>query len=223
MAAADVNGQVVGATSKLRDTRSKGLTPATVARAAEQVLDELGIERVSMRQVAVRLGVTPMALYNHVQSKDDLLVLLAEHLRTQVVVDEGLPAPARLLSLLTQLRDLGVRHPALLDGTSGLETSVQAAQLAMLELRLLADLGLTPEQVRAAYQGLVLLVSGAALIWRARAHEPATTAELLGRMRAAADEQDLALLDALQALPAQTDEQAFAHAVNQVLAAAAAG
>jgi AcrR family transcriptional regulator len=194
-----------------------------VASAAAEVLHEHGIEKLSMRQVAVCLGVTPMALYNHVRSKEDLLGLLADHLRAQVVVDEGLPPREQLLSLLTQLRDLGVKHPALLEGSAGLGVSTQAAQLAVLELRLLQALGLTPAQVRRAYQGLVLLVAGAALVWRARVLEPDTTSRLAGLIRSTASPEDLLLLDALFALPAQSPEETFAQAVDQVLAAAAAG
>lgn len=203
-----------------RDTRNKGITRAMVAAAAAEVLDQAGIGQLTMRRVAVRLGVTPMALYNHVRSKEELLGVLADHLRAQVVVDEELPPRDQLLSLLTQLRDLGVRHPALLQGTAGLNASPHAAELAMRELRLLHDLGLTPEQVRVAYQGLMLLVNGAAVVWRARAQDPGTTERLKDLIRAAGPE-DRQRLEALDALPAQSDQDSFALAVDQVLRAAA--
>jgi AcrR family transcriptional regulator len=209
-------------TPKVRDTRNKGVTRAMVAAAAAEVLDEGGMAKLSMRQVAVRLGVSPMALYNHVQSKDELLELLADHLRAQVAVDPALAPRDQLLSLLTQLRDLGARHPALLEGASSLNSSSHAAELAVLELRLLRELGLTPAQVRVAYQGLVLLVNGAAVVWRARALDPGEGSRLRDQIRAAGGEDDVEHLESLEALPRQTAEEAFALAVDQVLRAAAA-
>lgn len=208
-------------TPKVRDTRNKGVTRAMVATAAADLLAECGADRLSMRQVAVRLGVSPMALYNHVQSKDELLALLADHMRSQVVVDESLPPREQLLSLLRQLRDLGARHPALLEGASALATSEQAAELAVRELRLLRDLGLSPAQVRTAYQGLIMLVNGAAVLWRAESRDPGAPERLRARIRATAAPDAVELLDALEALPVASREETFERAVDQVLRAAA--
>lgn len=49
------------------------LTRDAVLRAAVALADAEGVEAVSMRRVAERLGVVPMALYKHVADKDDLL------------------------------------------------------------------------------------------------------------------------------------------------------
>jgi AcrR family transcriptional regulator len=45
----------------------------TVLDAAVELADAEGIEAVSMRRLADRLGVVPMALYKHVSDKEDLL------------------------------------------------------------------------------------------------------------------------------------------------------
>lgn len=209
-------------TPRARDTRHKGLTQAMVAAAAEDVLNDSGIERLSMRQVAMRLGVSPTALYNHVESKEGLLALIADSLRARIVVDDGLPARDQLLSLLSQLRDLGARHPALLSGGAAVNTSQQAAEVALLELRLLHELGLEPHQVRVAYQELVMLVTGAAVVWRARAQAPELPELLREKIRAVASTSDARRLDALDALPAMSPADAFVRAVDQVLLAAAA-
>jgi AcrR family transcriptional regulator len=60
-----------------------------VVSAALALADEAGLESVSLRRVAERLGVTPMALYRHVASKDDLLDAVAERLYGEL----DLPAP----------------------------------------------------------------------------------------------------------------------------------
>lgn len=52
-----------------------GLTPAAIVGAAIEIADADGLGAVSMSRVAERLGYTPMSLYRHVPSKDDLLAL----------------------------------------------------------------------------------------------------------------------------------------------------
>ena len=41
--------------------------------AAVEIADERGVGAVTMREVASRLGVEAMSLYNHVANKDDIL------------------------------------------------------------------------------------------------------------------------------------------------------
>jgi AcrR family transcriptional regulator len=55
-----------------------GLTLAGIAEAAIALADEDGLAGVSMARVAERVGVTTMALYRYVSSKDDLLALMME-------------------------------------------------------------------------------------------------------------------------------------------------
>jgi AcrR family transcriptional regulator len=51
-----------------------------VVDAAVSLADDSGLDAVSVRRVAARLGVTPMALYRYVESKDDLLDAMADRL-----------------------------------------------------------------------------------------------------------------------------------------------
>ncbi|MEV0925308.1 TetR/AcrR family transcriptional regulator C-terminal domain-containing protein [Streptomyces spongiicola] len=44
-----------------------------IIRAALLIIDEEGVEALSMRRIAARLGVQAMSLYNHVRGKDDIL------------------------------------------------------------------------------------------------------------------------------------------------------
>ncbi|WP_222268718.1 TetR/AcrR family transcriptional regulator [Modestobacter marinus] len=59
-----------------------------VLRAAVALADETGIDALSMRNLAERLGVVPMALYKHVANKEELLDGMVE-----VVVGEIDPPP----------------------------------------------------------------------------------------------------------------------------------
>ncbi len=51
-----------------------------VVDAAISLADDAGLDAVSVRRVAARLGVTPMALYRYVESKEGLLDAMADRL-----------------------------------------------------------------------------------------------------------------------------------------------
>ncbi|MGH3861968.1 TetR/AcrR family transcriptional regulator C-terminal domain-containing protein [Actinokineospora sp.] len=55
------------------DPRRVPLNRDRVLRAAVALADEVGIESLSMRNLAQELGVVPMALYKHVANKEELL------------------------------------------------------------------------------------------------------------------------------------------------------
>src|SRR3954447_21409891 len=54
-------------------TRRKPLSRERIVAAALEVVDEQGIEALSMRKLGQTLGYEAMSLYNHVANKDDLL------------------------------------------------------------------------------------------------------------------------------------------------------
>lgn len=70
------------------ETARRGrLSRDLVVRTALRLMDEEGLEAVSMRRVAHELGVEAMSLYHHVRDKEDLLGGIIE------VVMAGFPAP----------------------------------------------------------------------------------------------------------------------------------
>jgi len=60
-----------------------------VVGAAVSLADEAGLDAVSLRRVAARLGVTPMALYRYVEGKDDLLDAMADRLYESLALPDG--------------------------------------------------------------------------------------------------------------------------------------
>src|SRR3954469_21033636 len=92
-----------------RTTARASLTRDRVVDRALAVADAEGIEAVTIRRLATELGVTPMALYWHFKTKDDLLAGAADRLLDDVVVPE--PADdwaadlrAVLVALVTAMR-----------------------------------------------------------------------------------------------------------------------
>lgn len=77
--------------------------------------DEGGLGAITMRAIAERLGVTAMALYPHVRSKDDLLDGLVGRLLTEVALpDPESPWRTKLRELAHSMRAVAQRHPAVM-------------------------------------------------------------------------------------------------------------
>jgi AcrR family transcriptional regulator len=67
-----------GLRSTGRRGRKASLTVQDITRAAVRVADAEGLAAVSMARVAKELGNSTMALYRHVRSKDELLLLMSD-------------------------------------------------------------------------------------------------------------------------------------------------
>ena len=92
--------------------RTAQIDRATVLRATLALADEQGLAAVSMRAVATRVGVTPMALYRHVGDKSQLLDGVVEQLLTELPVpDDALPWRERLSAMGAATRETARRHP----------------------------------------------------------------------------------------------------------------
>ena len=120
--------------------------------AALELADDKGLEAVSMRALAERTGVTPMALYPHVGSKAALLDGMLGRVIGQLVADEG-PAldPSwreRLRMLLRGARQLAHRHPwaAALAFSRPSATADSAGGVDLFYTKLL-DAGVPPAEV----------------------------------------------------------------------------
>ncbi|GAB3973506.1 TetR/AcrR family transcriptional regulator C-terminal domain-containing protein [Actinoallomurus acanthiterrae] len=86
------------------------LTHDQIARAGVEIADEQGLDAVSMRRLAERLGVATMALYRYVASKDDVIELMIDAVAAEIEIprDSGWRELAR--GFAGQLRAVGLRH-----------------------------------------------------------------------------------------------------------------
>jgi AcrR family transcriptional regulator len=93
--------------------RPARITRSEVIASALQLADEQGLAAVTMSAVAARLGVTPMALYAHVDSKEHLLDLLVEAVLCELPGTDDVPDGWSQLEILARaLRETAGRHPA---------------------------------------------------------------------------------------------------------------
>jgi AcrR family transcriptional regulator len=86
--------------------------------AAVALADEEGLEGVTIRAVAARLGVAPMTLYGHVAGADELVDLVVGATIAGAVAEQPpLPGDGRgaLLAFAHGLRGMFLEHPAVLD------------------------------------------------------------------------------------------------------------
>lgn len=107
--------QVASVAGSTRDEAERTrLTRAAVVERGLQLADADGLDGLTIRKLATVLGVTPMALYWHFRSKDELLDGLAERVWAEidVNVDGAAEWPEQLRSLLESLLRVLRAHPA---------------------------------------------------------------------------------------------------------------
>src|SRR5262249_49992247 len=84
----------------------------TVVDAAFALADDQGLEALTLRRVAARLGVTPMALYRHVDSKEALLDEVTERLYELLALpDVGTEWWDALAEIARSARSVLLAHP----------------------------------------------------------------------------------------------------------------
>ena len=84
----------------------------SVLAAGLAIVDERGLDAVTMGAVATRLKVTPMALYRHVANKAGLLDGIVEVLLTEFPLPPVGPWAVRLTGLADAIRGSAQRHPS---------------------------------------------------------------------------------------------------------------
>lgn len=75
-------------TRERRGSREQGLSRDQIVRAAMELLDAEGLESLSMRKLAARLGAGTTSLYWHVAHKDELIELVMDEVYSGVVLPE---------------------------------------------------------------------------------------------------------------------------------------
>ncbi|WP_283244477.1 TetR/AcrR family transcriptional regulator [Corallococcus exiguus] len=96
--------------------RRPRLSRDTVVRTAVALVREQGLRQLSMRTLAERLRVTPMAVYKHVANRDELVLLCAETILQSLELPAEPQEPVAWLRLLAgRLRAVGLAHPGLME------------------------------------------------------------------------------------------------------------
>ena len=143
-----------------------GLDTVQVLAAARAVLRQDGVQALSLRAVARRLGVAPNTLYSHVAGKDDLLDLVLDDVLGGVAVpaeEEVQRDPwGAVRAIMLDSYDVLLAHPGLVpayldrQGARG----VQARRLGVVTMRALGNAGLDEVAAREAIRVLIVNTVG---------------------------------------------------------------
>jgi AcrR family transcriptional regulator len=101
--------------TKVREDPERArLSKQAVVERALALADANGPDALTIRRLAGELGVTPMALYWHFRSKEELLVGLADRIWSEIRsdVDRSAPWPRQLRALMESLIEVLRAHPS---------------------------------------------------------------------------------------------------------------
>jgi AcrR family transcriptional regulator len=150
-------------TAEKKDIQREPLSRGRILRTALRIVDEEGLEALSMRRIAGELNATPMALYNHVPNKDALLSGVVGLLLDEIdlsLLDPSDP-PAALKLGYGAFRKAVLHHPNILpimcrkgDWTPD---SMRPVELA---LSLLCSMGFSEEEAVQAHWALTGMTLG---------------------------------------------------------------
>lgn len=149
--------------AQTRRTLSRDLVLTT----ALEVLDDVGLDGLSLRRIAERLGVDPMTLYRYAASKDELLDALTGMLYAEVELDPAGDPREALHDLASSFRAAVLRHPHVMPLIAVRPLSVPlsrrpAAALTLVEdlLAMLEAAGLDQASSIRCYQRIVAWLMG---------------------------------------------------------------
>src|SRR6202050_5087167 len=123
------------------------LSKRAVIERALKLADTDGLDTLTIRKLAQDLGVTPMALYWHFSSQEDLLEGVAERVwgEIDVNVDPSAPWPDQLAGLLKSLVSVLRAHPSaprlVVEHEKRNEAALRATEITLQVLR---DAGFDP-------------------------------------------------------------------------------
>jgi AcrR family transcriptional regulator len=168
------------------DERRRALTRERVVAEALTAIAADGIDALSMRGLAARLGVVPGALYRHVRSKEELCDLVVDGVLAEVDTQAD-----RALDWAGQVKALAGRLRAVLEGHPGIAGLLKTRDplgphsLALAEAFLapLQAAGLTEQETALAFSLIYDYTLGFALSDRTtvneqRVQDPATRQQL---------------------------------------------
>ena len=210
-------------------TRSRGnarqprLSRDAILDRALAVADAEGIDAVSVRRLARDLGVTPMALYWHVDDKNALLHALGDRLLggLDLTVDERMPWPEQLRAFVVSFTAVLRAHPsaAMLIGSLPTVASENALGATEVALDILRRAGFSPEEAAHITTQIVRTTTSmviAELDVIPATGEPACTEEFL---RSLPPERFPRVIEAAAPLSAHEDPESFDDLVIELILA----
>jgi AcrR family transcriptional regulator len=200
-----------------QQTRTR-LTRGQVAQAALELADADGLEALSMRALADRLGVGTMTLYGYVRNKDELLDALVD----AAVADEPPPAEGdwkqQLRDLVLHARRNLLRHPSLVElRVRRPVLRPEALRFSEHALRVLREAGFDVREGTAAFRLLFTYTLGFAALSPAEATEADRRAASAALAALPPDEYPALAEARAEASLAMGGEEVFEYGLDRIL------
>ena len=150
------------------------LNRGAYVEAALEVIAEVGVDKLSMRNVATRLRVSPMAMYKHFPTKDDLLAASLEEFiaRANVVPDDTLPWEQWVEGAAAGMYEALCAELSWVPLLGSLPVGTQAIAVTEAFVRKLCEAGFSVEQALHAYFAVIQVVVGAVCLRSSLAARP---------------------------------------------------
>ena len=160
--------------------RARIETEAQITVIGNRMVDEDGVDGLSLRAIARELGVVSSAVYRYVKSRDELLTILIRDAHTQIAdaVDEAMEGERSVEALALRMLAWSRKHPnrwALIYGTPIADYEAPREQTVVPGTRIMVTLA---ELVATGQNG-----AEAALESRAESKESAATSKSSSRRR----------------------------------------
>lgn len=136
-----------------------------IVEAASLAIDEDGLAKLSMRRLGARLGVDPMAIYHHIDDKQELLALVLARVLSEIpAVDQEQPWAAQVREWAVAYWEVARRHREVI-GAALADPVISRGSLRSIEplTGALSESGLAPALVEPAAFLVVDFVHGSAL------------------------------------------------------------
>lgn len=171
----------------VRRRRARGSLGREEILDAAEVLAAQSPDSLTMRAVAAAVGAVPMALYNHVATKDELVDALLDRVLTRFEAPASTGDPAAdLLAFGRAHRAVLAAHPwAVASLVRHPNPGPGAARIGELALATLERAGITGDRAVAAFSGLVALSYGWSSFTAARALDQGGPADAVAAQVAA--------------------------------------
>lgn len=147
--------------------RKAVLTRERITAHALELVSDGGYESLTMQRLAKSLGVSPSALYNHVDSKHDLMQWIQELVMTDIdtTIFDTEPLTEALVQWATSYRNVFARHIPLIPIIAVLPVSDSPRTLSMYErvAEALKDYGLAENEIIPTIVALESFIFGSAM------------------------------------------------------------
>jgi AcrR family transcriptional regulator len=146
--------------------RPPRVSRADIVRAARRIVDEEGLERLTMRRLATEVGATSMALYHYVRDKDALLLLLLDDFAA-TMRRPRLPADPRrrIVAVFNALHDGLASCPWIVEVLTADDLMSESALWYVDQVVGAAiDAGLAPDEAVRAYRALWYYTAGEIIV-----------------------------------------------------------